>query len=57
MSLIPFPTQELFEDQLGSFDLIIFQNFTYRGYQMRRYLPDQTLREQGWWLCHDRRGH
>ena len=39
MSLIPFPTQELFEDQLGSFDLIIFQNFTYRGYQMRRYLP------------------
>ncbi|MBV70122.1 MAG: hypothetical protein CMH52_02145 [Myxococcales bacterium] len=39
MSLIPFPTQELFEQQLGSFDLIIFQNFTYRGYQMRRYLP------------------
>lgn len=39
LSLIPFPTQELFEEQLGSFDLIIFQNFTYRGYQMRRYLP------------------
>lgn len=39
LSLIPFPTQELFEVQLGSFDLIIFQNFTYRGYHMRRYLP------------------
>lgn len=39
LSLIPFPTQELFEEQLGSFDLIIFQNFTYRGYQMSQYLP------------------
>ena len=39
MSLIPFPTRELFEEQLGSFDLIIFQNFTYRGYRMRQYLP------------------
>ncbi|MCA9539059.1 MAG: VWA domain-containing protein, partial [Myxococcales bacterium] len=39
LSLIPFPTQELFEEQLGSFDLIIFQNFTYRGYHMRQYLP------------------
>ncbi len=38
MSLIPFPTRELFEEQLGSFDLVIFQNFTYRGYQMRQYL-------------------
>ncbi len=39
LSLIPFPTRELFEEQLGSFDLIIFQNFTYRGYQMQQYLP------------------
>ena len=39
MSLIPFPTRELFEVQLGSFDLIVFQNFTYRGYHMERYLP------------------
>ncbi len=38
LSLIPFPTQELFEEQLGSFDLIIFQNFTYHGYNMRQYL-------------------
>jgi len=39
LSLIPFPTQELFERQLGSFDLIIFQNFTHLGYHMRHYLP------------------
>ncbi|MSP71561.1 MAG: hypothetical protein EXR76_05170 [Myxococcales bacterium] len=39
LSLIPFPTQELFEEQLGSFDLVIFQNFTFRGYQMEQYLP------------------
>lgn len=39
LSLIPFPTRELFEEQLGSFDLIVFQNFTYRGYQMVQYLP------------------
>ena len=39
LSLIPFPTEELFKEQLGSFDLIIFQNFTYRGYRMDEYLP------------------
>lgn len=39
LSLIPFPTQELFEERLGSFDLMIFQDFTHRGYRMRRYLP------------------
>lgn len=39
LSLIPFPTQELFEERLGSFDLMIFQDFTHKGYRMRRYLP------------------
>lgn len=38
MSLIPFPTRELFEDQLGSFDLVIFQNFNYQPYNMSQYL-------------------
>lgn len=49
LSLIPFPTRELFEEQLGSFDLIVFQNFTYRGYQMRQYLPliREYVREGG----------
>ncbi|MCA9527163.1 MAG: hypothetical protein KC549_12795, partial [Myxococcales bacterium] len=38
-----------FEEQLGSFDLIIFQNFTYRGYQMIQYLPliREYVREGG----------
>ncbi len=39
MSLIPFPTDELFDEQLGSFDLVIFQNFTYEPYNMRQRLP------------------
>jgi len=34
LSLIPFPTQELFEKQLHTFDVIILQNFDYRPYQM-----------------------
>lgn len=32
MSLIPFPTEELFTKALESFDLIIFQNFDYRPF-------------------------
>ncbi len=40
MSLIPFPTQELFEQELGSFDLVIFQNFNFGPYDMRKYLPE-----------------
>lgn len=38
MSLIPFPTQELFTEELGGFDLVVFQNFTFEPYEMRRYL-------------------
>ena len=40
LSLIPFPTRELFEDELGSFDLVIFQNFNFGPYNMRRYLSE-----------------
>jgi uncharacterized membrane protein len=39
LSLIPFPTEELFEQHLKSFDLIIFQDFDFGPYQMARYLP------------------
>lgn len=38
LSLIPFPTEELFNEQLGSFDLIVFQNFNYGPYGMAPYL-------------------
>lgn len=38
MSLIPFPTYEIFEDQLHSFDLVIFQNFNYAPYGVEPFL-------------------
>lgn len=39
MSLIPFPTDEIFRTQLGTFDLVIFHDFAYRPYNMARFLP------------------
>jgi hypothetical protein len=38
MSLIPFPTDELFKEQLPSFDLVILQNYNFLPYGMARYL-------------------
>ncbi len=48
-SLIPFPAKELFEDELGGFDLLIFQNFNYGPFQTREYLPNiaQFVRNGG----------
>lgn len=40
LSLIPFPTEELFQEELGSFDLVVFQNFNFAPYNMRQYLPE-----------------
>ena len=40
MSLIPFPTHELFEQQLPSFDLIILQDFEYLPYGIGDYLEN-----------------
>jgi uncharacterized membrane protein len=39
LALIPFPVDELFSEHLGSFDLVVFQNFDYEPYQMAIYLP------------------
>jgi uncharacterized membrane protein len=39
LSLIPFPTEELFDHELGSFDLVILQNFNYGPYGIGAYLP------------------
>lgn len=39
LALIPFPTDELFREHLGSFDVVIFQNFDYAPYEMATYLP------------------
>ena len=43
LALIPFPTDELFSEHLGSFDVLLFQNFNYAPYQMEAYLP--SIRE------------
>ncbi|WP_434416548.1 hypothetical protein [Nannocystis pusilla] len=40
LSLIAFPTDELFKEQLGSFDLVILHNFDALDHQVGRYLPD-----------------
>jgi uncharacterized membrane protein len=40
MSLIPFPTRELFEQQLPSFDVIVMQNFEYLPYGLGDYLEN-----------------
>ncbi|HUS32891.1 MAG TPA: glutamine amidotransferase, partial [Kofleriaceae bacterium] len=40
MSLIPFPTRELFEEQLPSFDVIVLQNFEYLPYGLNEYLEN-----------------
>ena len=39
MSLIPFPYKEIFDDQLKSFDLLIFDNFNFKPYWVEPYLP------------------
>lgn len=47
LALIPFPTDELFREHLGSFDVLLFQNFDFGPYQMAGYLPrirDYVLR-------------
>lgn len=38
-TLIPFPTEEIFEQSLSSFDLLIFQDFPFGPFQVDRYLP------------------
>jgi uncharacterized membrane protein len=39
MSLIPFPYREIFDEQLRSFDLLIFDNFNFKPYWVEPYLP------------------
>lgn len=39
LSLIPFPTDELFRQHLDSFDVVLFQNFEFGPYRMAQHLP------------------
>ncbi len=49
LSLIPFPTQRLFTQELKNFDLIIFENFSYQLYFPPYYLDNvrQYVQEGG----------
>lgn len=38
LALIPFPIRELFTEEIDTFDVVIYQNFSYRPYGMERYL-------------------
>lgn len=38
LSLIPFPTRKIFLEELENFDLIIFENFSFRFYFPQQYL-------------------
>ncbi|MGF1511406.1 MAG: glutamine amidotransferase [Myxococcota bacterium] len=38
LALIPFPVNDLFTTELDSFDVVIYQNFSYRPYRMAHYL-------------------
>ncbi len=40
LALIPFPVNELFTTELPSFDVVIYQNFSYRPYRMAGYLDN-----------------
>jgi hypothetical protein len=40
LSLIPFPTEELFQEQLRSFDVVFLQNFNYAPYGIGSYLGE-----------------
>lgn len=40
LSLIPFPTEELFQEQLRSFDVVFLQNFNYAPYGIGAYLDE-----------------
>lgn len=40
LSLIPFPTDELFEEELGSFDLVVLHNFDAVQHQVEQYLDN-----------------
>ncbi len=42
LSLIPFPTDELFEEELGSFDLVILHNFDVIQHQVAQYVDNMA---------------
>jgi hypothetical protein len=53
LSLIPFPTKKIFLEELHNFDLVIFENFSYRFYFPVQYLEkirDFVSAGGGFWM-------
>ena len=54
LSLIPFPVDEIFGEELATFDVVIFQNFDFRPYGIYGYhlgkLRDYVMHEGGAFL-------
>jgi len=52
LALIPFPVNDLFTKELETFDIVIYQNFSYRPYRMAHYLPNvrEYVRDGGSFL-------
>jgi uncharacterized membrane protein len=53
LSLIPFPTQKIFLEELPNFDLLVFDNFSYRPYLPPNYLEkvEEFVRSGGgFWM-------
>jgi uncharacterized membrane protein len=40
LALIPFPVRDLLTTELGSFDVVIYQNFGFAPYRMAQFLPN-----------------
>jgi len=53
LSLIPFPTQKIFLEELQNFDLLVFDNFAYQPYLPSQYLEkvEEFVRKGGgFWM-------
>lgn len=53
LSLIPFPTQKIFLEELPNFDLLVFDNFSYQPYLPTQYLEkvEEFVRSGGgFWM-------
>jgi uncharacterized membrane protein len=52
LALIPFPVNDLFTKELSGFDIVIYQNFSYRPYRMAHYLSNirEYVRDGGSFL-------
>ncbi len=48
LALIAFPSRELFQEKLGSFDLVVFDRYTERGVLPMAYFEKSGILRPGW---------